>query len=180
MPRLQRSTFFATILALFAAAMARPSAAQTNVKLGYVDGEKIVQSYKGYKDAEAQFQKQRDAWNQELEKRRRDLKAAEEDFKAQQLMLSEAKRKEKADLLEARQRDVQKYYEDVFGPGGEAARKNEEWLRPILDKVNAVIKEFGAAENYTMIFDTSNTGVAYAPQALDVTDKVIQRLNASQ
>jgi outer membrane protein len=176
---LQRDAVFATIVALFAAAMARPAVAQ-DVKLGYVDGEKIVQSFKGYKDAESQFEKQRDAWNQEFDKRSRELKAMEEDFKAQQLMLSEAKRKEKIDLLDTRRRELEKYYQDVFGPGGEAARKNEELLRPILDKVNTVIKEFGEQEKFTMIFDASNTGIAYANAGVDLTEKVIQRLNSQQ
>lgn len=176
---MQRNVVFASMFALFAAVMARPSAAQ-DVKLGYVDGEKIVQSYKGYKDAETQFEKQRDAWNQEFDKRSRELKGMEEDFKAQQLMLSEAKRKEKVDLLDARRRELEKYYQDVFGPGGEAARKNEELLRPILDKVNTVIKAYGEQEKFTMILDASNTGIAYAASGIDVTDKIIQRLNSQQ
>jgi outer membrane protein len=176
---LQRDAVFATIVALFAAAMARPAVAQ-DIKMGFVDGEKIVQSYKGYKDAETQFEKQRDAWNQEFDKRSRELKAMEEDLKAQQLMLSEAKRKEKLDLLDARRRELEKYYQDVFGPGGEAARKNEELLKPILDMVNKVIKDFGEQEKYTMIFDASNTGIAYAASGIDLTEKVIQRLNSQQ
>ena len=174
---MQRFVVFASMFALFAAAMARPAAAQ-DVKLGFVDGEKIVQAYKGYKDAETQFEKQRDAWNQEFDKRSRELKAMEEDFKAQQLMLSEVKRKEKVDLLDTRRRELEKYYQDVFGPGGEAARKNEELLRPILDKVNTVIKAYGEQEKFTMIFDASNTGIAYAPPAIDLTEKIIQRLNS--
>jgi outer membrane protein len=174
---LQRNVVFATMCALLAAAVARPSVAD-EIKLGYVDGEKIVQSYKGYKDAESQFEKQRDAWNQEFDKRSRELKASEEDFKAQQLMLSEAKRKEKIDLLETRRKDLEKYYQDIFGPNGEAARKNEELLRPILDKVNLLIKEYGQAEKYTLILDAANTGIAYAPEAINLTDKIIERLNA--
>jgi len=169
----------ATILALTAAAVARPLAAQ-EIKLGYVDGEKVVQSFKGYKDAEAQFEKQRDAWNQELDKRSREMKSMEEDFKAQELMLSDAKKKEKLSLLEDRRRGIEKYYQEIFGPGGEAARKNEELLKPILDKVSAVIRQVGEQEKYTMIFDTANTGIAYASQSVDLTEKIIERVNASQ
>ena len=94
---------FASILGLLAAAVARPAEAQ-EIKLGYVDGERIVQTYKGYKDAETSFEKQREAWNQELEKRTRELKSMDEDFKAQELMLSDAKKKEKLALLEERRR----------------------------------------------------------------------------
>lgn len=145
-----------------------------------MDGEKVVQSYKGYKDAETQFEKQRDAWNQELDKRTRELKSMEEDFKAQELMLSDAKKKEKLSLLDQRKSDLNKYYQDIFGPNGEAARKNEELLKPIIDKVSQIIKEVGEQEKYTMIFDTSNTGIAYASSAADLTDKIIQRVNSAQ
>lgn len=177
MPRLQTVGVFATMLLWMAAALARPAGAE-ELKLGYVDGEKVVQSYKGYKDAETQFEKQRDAWNQEFDKRSRAMKAAEEDFKAQQLMLSDEKRQEKLTLLEQQRRDLEKYYQDIFGPGGEAARKNEELLRPILDKVNLVIKETGEQDKYTMIFDASNTGIAYATPGIDLTERIIERLNA--
>jgi outer membrane protein len=170
---------FATMLALYAAAVARPAVAE-EIKLGYVDGEKVVQAFKGYKDAETQFEKQRQAWNQELDKRSRELKGMEEDFKAQELMLSDAKKKEKLSLLEDRRSGVEKYYQDIFGPGGEAARKNEELLKPILDKVNEIIRQYGEQEKYTMIFDTSNTGIAYASSGVDLTEKIIQRVNSSQ
>jgi len=177
MPRLQTVPVFASMLLWIAAVLAQPAGAQ-EMKLGYVDGEKVVQAYKGYKDAETQFEKQREAWNQEFDKRSRTLKAVEEDFKAQQLMLSDEKRQEKLALLEQQRRDLEKYYQDIFGPGGEAARKNEELLRPILDKVNLIIKEMGEQDKYTMIFDASNTGIAYATPGIDLTEKIIQRLNA--
>jgi len=177
--RLPIRMVFATLLGLFAAAMARPTAAQ-EMKLGYVDGEKIVQAFKGYKDAETQFEKQRDAWSQELDKRNRDLKAMEEDFKAQELMLSDVKKKDRLTLLETRRRELEKYYQDIFGPGGEVARKNQELLGPILEKVNTAIREIGEQEKFTIIFDTSNNGIVYAAPGIDVTEKVIQRLNATQ
>lgn len=177
MPRLQREAVFATIFSLIAAAVARPTVAQ-EIKLAYIDSEKVLQSYKGYKDAETQFEKQRDAWNQEFDKRSRELKAMEEDYKAQQLMLSEDKRQERLTQLEQRRSDLEKYYQDVMGPGGEAARKQEELLRPIIDKVNEIIREIGEQEKFTMIFDAANTGIAYAASDIDLTEKVIERLNA--
>jgi outer membrane protein len=178
MPPLQRIAVFATILALLAAAMARPAGAQ-EVKVGFVHSDKVLQAYKAYKDAETQFEKQRDAWRTALDERSRKLKSAEEDFKAQQLMLSDVKRKEKLTLLEDQRRELEKYYQDLTGPDGEAARKEEELLRPILEKVNTVIREIGEQEKYSMIFDASQNGLVYAAPALDLTEKVIQRLNSS-
>ena len=169
----------ASILALVAAAMARPLAAQ-EIKLGYVDAEKVLQAFSGYKDAEAQFSKQREAWNLEVDTRSRELKAMEEDFKAQELMLSDTKKREKLGELEKRGRDLEQYYQQIFGPSGEAARKREELLRPILDRVNVIIQEVGAQDKYTMIFDSSSLGIAYASPGIDLTDKIIERLNAAK
>jgi outer membrane protein len=169
--------FSATILGLIAAAVARPLAAQ-EMKLGVIDAEKVVQSYSGYKDAEEQFEKQREAWNQQLDARSRELRAMEEDFKAQELMLSDEKKKERLVDLEKRRKDLDTYYQQIFGPSGEAARKNEELLRPILDRVNKIVKELGEQEKYTMIFDSSSAGIAYAASGVDLTQKIIERLNA--
>jgi outer membrane protein len=167
------------MLSLVAAALARPLAAQ-EIKLGFVNADKVVVASSGYRDAEAQFKKQRDAWNQELDSRSRELKAMEEDFKAQELMLSDDKKREKLTELQNRRLELERYYEQIFGPSGEAARKNEELLRPILDRVQQIITELGEQEKFTMIFDSSNMGIAYAAQGVDLTQKVIDRLNASE
>ena len=50
---------FCQYCALIAAAW--PASRGSDVKTGVVDGEKVVQPYKGYKDAETQSKKQRDA-----------------------------------------------------------------------------------------------------------------------
>jgi outer membrane protein len=171
--------FSATILSLVAAAMARPLAAQ-EIKLGIVDYEKTVRAYVGYADIEAQFERQRESWNQELDRRSRELKAMEEDFRAQQLMLSDEKKRDKLVELETQQRELERYYQQIFGPGGEAARKNEELLQPILDKVLAIVQELGEQEDFRAIFDSSSTGIIYAEPGVDLTQKVIDRLNASE
>ncbi len=176
---LRNRRVFVTILCLIAAAEARPLAAQ-EIKLGYLNAEKVIQAYSGYKDAEAQFEKQRESWNQEIDARSRELKAMEEDFKAQELMLSDEKKRAKLADLEKRRRDLEQYYQQIFGPSGEAARKQEELLAPIYEKVNTVIRELGEQEKFTMIFDSSSLGIAWAAEGLDLTDKVIERLNASE
>jgi outer membrane protein len=171
-------TFSATILALCAAAVARPLAAQ-EIKLGFIHAEKVVQAYSGYKDAEAQFEKQREIWNQEIEAKSRELKAMEEDFRAQEPMLTDERRRERMQGLEQRRREFEQYYQQIFGSSGEAVRKQEELLSPIYEKVNAIIRQMGEQEKFTMIFDSSTFGIAYAAEGVDLTEKVIERLNAS-
>lgn len=171
-------TVSATIVALIAAAVARPLAAE-EVKLGFIHAEKVIQAYSGYKDAEAQFEKQREAWNQDIDTRTRELKAMEEDFRAQEPLLTDERRRERMSTLQQRRQEFEQYYQQIFGPSGEAVRKQEELLSPIYDKVNAIVRKIGEQEKFTMIFDSSTFGIAYAAEGVDLTDRVIEQLNAS-
>jgi Skp family chaperone for outer membrane proteins len=73
----------------------------------------------------------------------------------------------------------QKFLQDKFGQQGEAAQKNNELLRPIVEKVNAVINKIATDENYDYIFD-SKSGVVFAKKSYDLTDKVIKALNSGK
>jgi Skp family chaperone for outer membrane proteins len=94
-------------------------------------------------------------------------------------MLTDERRRERMQGLEQRRREFEQYYQQIFGSSGEAVRKQEELLSPIYEKVNAIIRQMGEQEKFTMIFDSSTFGIAYAAEGVDLTEKVIERLNAS-
>jgi outer membrane protein len=50
-------------------------------------------------------------------------------------------------------------------------------LQPIQKKITEVVAELGKQDGFTLIFDRTAQGLVYAPDALDVTDLVIERLN---
>jgi Skp family chaperone for outer membrane proteins len=69
--------------------------------------------------------------------------------------------------------------QDKFGQQGEAAQRNNELLRPIVEKVNNIINQIATEENYDFIFD-SKAGIVFAKKSYDLTDKVIRALNAGR
>lgn len=56
------------------------------------------------------------------------------------------------------------------------AKKREELLQPILDKVNKAISEVAKENNYTYIFDASTNVLLYADESADVTTHVKKKL----
>ena len=44
--------------------------------------------------------------------------------------------------------------------------------------MQVILREIGAAEQYTVILDTSTGAVVFAPDAIDLTQTLIQRYNA--
>jgi outer membrane protein len=71
---------------------------------------------------------------------------------------------------------MQEYFQQKFGPQGEAGAKERELLAPIYDRINRAIEEVRAAEGYALIFDIQAGALAAGDPSLNVTDKVIARL----
>ena len=152
------------------------------LKIGYVHSQKVLAEYKEAQDAQTKLDEINRQWeNEGLELQQR-LQQLREQFDAQSLLLSEAKKKEKQQEMEALYLQIQKFQRDKWDPqGGEILKKQAELLQPIYDKINEVIKKIGDDEKYDFILDTANGGILYASEAqTDLTDQVLAELNKGQ
>jgi outer membrane protein len=146
-------------------------------RIGYVDSIRLRTEFKEFTDAQANFDQDVKAWEDEAAQMRSTVDSLKKDLEKTALILSEAKRKEKEDSLEAHERKYQKFTNDVFGPGGKAEKRNGELTKPILEKINLVLEKIATEENIVMIFDSVNGNIAYAKKSLDLTDLVLEELD---
>ena len=65
-------------------------------KIGYVDSQKILSTFAAALDAQKKLEEENATWDQELKKMNEDFKALQVQLEQQSLLLSEAKKKEKA------------------------------------------------------------------------------------
>ena len=56
-------------------------------------------------------------------------------------------------------------------------RLEKKLISQLQDEVTTLVNEIGKKEGYLLII--SNIGVLYAPNTIDITDKLIQQLNES-
>ena len=146
-------------------------------KIGYVDSMRLRTEFREFGDAQAKFDEDVKAWEDEATQMRGTIDSLKKDLDETALILSEAKRKEKEDSLEVQERQYQKFTNDVFAPGGKAEKRNAELTKPILDKINLVLEKIATEENIIMIFDSVNGNIAYAKKSLDLTDLVLEELD---
>ncbi len=146
-------------------------------KIGYVDSMRLRTGFKEFTDAQARFDQDVKAWEDEAAQMKKTLDSLKKDLDETSLILSEAKRKEKEDSLSAQEHRYQKFTNDVFAPGGKAEKRNAELTKPILDKINLVLEKIATEENIIMIFDSVNGNIAYAKKNLDLTDLVLEELD---
>jgi outer membrane protein len=145
-------------------------------RIGYVDSMRLRTEFDEFQDAQAEFDKDVQVWQDEIAELETVIDSLKQDLEETKLLLSEAKRKEKEENLEAQELEYQRLTNDIFGPGGRAEKRNAELTRPILEKINQVLEKIAAEENYIMIFDSVNGNIAYAEKGLDLTDLVLEEL----
>lgn len=149
------------------------------LKIGFINSETILMAYEGTKTAEEKLKKEYAKWEQEATERQKKMKDMQDQLEKQSLLLSAERKKEIEANLQQEAIEYQKFLQEKFGQQGDAAKKNDELLKPIIEKINVILDKIAKNENYDFIFD-SRGGVVYAKKAYDLTEKVIQALNAEK
>jgi len=146
------------------------------VKLGYIDTVKIFAEFKETVAAEEIYKKEVEVWKKKASDMEADLAKMREEIQSQSLMLSEEKLSEKKLQFDQKMKEYNQYMSDVFGDNGQAAKRNKELTQPIVEKINGVIAKIAEDEGYTIVFDAAQGNIVYAKKALDLTEKVMERL----
>lgn len=143
------------------------------VKIGYVNSERILRETNLAKAAETKLQAEFSRREKALLDLETKLRGAAEKLDKDSPALSEAERGRRQRELIEQDRDLQRkrreFNEDV------AQRKNEE-LSAVIEKANKVIKKIFEDDKYDLIVQDA----IHASSRVDITKKVIDQLNAQK
>mgnify|MGYP001434136669 CR=1 FL=1 len=160
---------------VFAAALAAAGAgAQAQeLKIGYVNSERVLREATPAKAAQSKLEAEFGKREKELADMATRLKAASDKLEKDAPTLSEAERTRRQRDLVEQDRDFQRrrreFQEDLN------QRKNEE-LASVVERANKVIKQIFDQEKYDLILQE----VVFAGPRVDITKKVIDALNAGK
>lgn len=150
-----------------------------NIKIGYIDGDRIRKEYKAYEVA----QKKLSSYTAELEKEVTELGKKkleiENQLKEKKLLLSDEKKAELEKKLKDTIAELRRMQQSYFGQDGKLFQKNKELLEPVTADVKKAIEKVAKSGNYLMVFD-SDDGLVYGNPSLDITDKVLKLLNSGK
>ncbi len=165
-------TFFcrALVALAFCAGAAVPAVAQ-ELKIGYVNSEKVLREATPAKAAQAKLEAEFGKRERELNDAATRLKAAADKLDKDSPTLAEAEKVRRQRELVEQDRDLQRkrreFQEDLN------QRRNEE-LASVVERANRVIRQIFESEKYDLILQE----VVFASGRVDITDKVIRVLNA--
>jgi outer membrane protein len=147
------------------------------LKIGYVDVMRLKQEYKEYQQAEVQFEKEMTVWQARADSMTEEMQELSDKLEKQNLMLTEQAKNEIREKLLVKQNEYQLFVNRVMGPEGEANKKEYNLSKPLIEKINTVIKLIALKGNYTYVLDSTAGTVLYADERYDLTNKVLAELN---
>jgi outer membrane protein len=152
-------------------ALAAAGAGAQELKIGYVNSDRVLRDATPAKAAQAKLESEFSKREKDLADLANRLKATGDKLEKDAPTLSEAERtRRQRDLVEQDrefQRKRREFQEDLN------QRKNEE-LAAVVERANKVIKQIFETEKYDLIIQEA----VFAGPRLDITDKVIKALNA--
>lgn len=142
----------------------------------YLNSADIIQSTPGSVEAQRTFEREIADMRTELQTQATAVDSLLRDYQRQEALLSpQAKEQKQVEIrslqsqLEARRAEMEI----------SAGQRQQDLLRPILERVSGVIEAIRGERNYAMVFDISTEGVVAADPSLDITDLVKNRLGAA-
>lgn len=159
-------------------AAAQPAApAQPGViKIAVIDTEKILMSSAAGKKALAELKKVQDAKEKDLGARQQEIKDMQAKLSDGRLSLAQDKLEEMQKQLEDKVIALRRLQDDAQR---DLTKKRDDVLGAIDQQVMPVINQAGKQLGYTLIFRKFESGLIYADEAIDITDSIIQRLDAA-
>ena len=163
---------FATMAAALALAGAAIGVQAQELKIGYVNSDRVLRDAAPAKQAQAKLEAEFGKRDKDLNDLANRLKNAADKLEKDAPTLSEAERNRRQRELVDQDRELQRkrreFQEDLN------QRKNEE-LASVVERANKVIKQIFDQEKYDLIVQE----VVFAGPRVDITDKVIKALNAA-
>lgn len=145
----------------------RPAAAQ-ELKVGYIQVEKLVGNYQRTKASEAELEKQGKQKEAELQARVNELKKLRESLE----LLNDQSKEAKGRELEQKSDELQRFRTNT---GRDLARERQQILGEILKDVRQAVDEYAKANGFSLVM--RDDALLYALPAIDITDPVLKALN---
>lgn len=146
-------------------------------RFGYIDTDFILNKMPEYKKAQDEINRLSELWEKEIQTMMKNIEGLYSSLQAEQVLLTDAMRKERIEFINRKEADLKEYQKKVFGFGGLFFLKKQELIKPIQDKVWDAVDKVAKKNNLAIVFDKSGELVMiYTDPRYDYTDFVLEEL----
>lgn len=150
---------------------------QTNVKIGYIDLQKVIRDSKAGKSAKAAFENEFKKKKQIIDNKANILAQEKQDFISQSPLMDDAARSRKAEEIQQNEKELTRLRDDFRE---ELQKKDFELTQKILKELEGIIRVIGDKEGYSLIIEKTESGIIYGGDDVNITQKVITSYDNSK
>ena len=141
-------------------------------KIGVIDFQKVLETSDAGKTIQTELKKENEKMAVDLQQKGGEIEKIRKRLERESMVMSKEMREEKEREQRIKVNDfktLQKKYR------AQLQKRQVQLMQQLQSTVTNITREIGKKEGYLLIMD--KRGVIYAPNSIDLTDKVIQRLN---
>ncbi|GAB4507507.1 MAG: hypothetical protein Tsb0026_03250 [Sulfuricaulis sp.] len=140
--------------------------------IAYVDVRKILMESKIGKKNKTEFEKMIKEKESALGKEEEKLKAMQEAFQKDQLMMTDEQKKAKQKTFQEKADAFQKMVRDAKQ---EVGKKENEYTSRALTELRAIIADLAKEMKLSLVLEVSESGLLYAEESMNLTSKVMEK-----
>lgn len=163
-----------TMIAAFALLLAAGTA-QAQMKIGFVDVNKIVTQLPEYTTINGQLQGLQQRFVDTLRAYQSNWQSRFEDYQRRQSMLNPEARQTEEQTLGAMRDSIQAYQIARLGNEGTLAQVQAQLLAPLRDKIKGAVERVAREQKLNGVMTVE--AMVYYDKSLDITYKVLEALN---
>jgi outer membrane protein len=166
-----------TSLIVAGTASAQASQGTAPAKIAYINSALLLQQAPGRAEAEAQFDREVGAYRQQIQRMDDSLKTLVAAFDRDAAKMDSVAREARRATIGQREAE---YQTRARGLDSTMQVRQAQLVKPIMERVQAVIETIRTEDGYSMIFDVGaqTSVVVAADKKLDLTDRVLARLKS--
>jgi outer membrane protein len=157
-------------------AQARGAQQAQGTRFAFVNSQRIMADAPGAREAQQSFEREMQRYRIEVDSLEQGLEQAQADFQRQQATLSPAVRQQRQQEI---QQQFATYQQRVQELERTAQRRQTELVEPVMQRISETIEAIRREGNFAMIFDSSAGVLITADPALDLTERVLARLQTT-
>src|SRR3954462_12380741 len=128
----------ALLWAILCASLVAPVALAADLKVAFIDSDQIFEKYQKTKELQEGFNREVQDLSKTAKEKKSEIDDLQRRLDSQSQMLSEATKDEQNQLLQKKIGEYEAFVQSNWGPSGKISKLNEEYLRPIIDRVHNI------------------------------------------
>ena len=168
---------FTSLIVAGTGAAQAPQGTATPAKIAYINSAALLAQAPGRAEAEAQFDREVGVYRQQIQRMDDSLKTLVAAFDREAAKMDSVAREARRTSIGRREAE---YQTRARGLDSTMQVRQAQLVKPIMERVQAVIEAIRTEDGYSMIFDVGNqtSVVVAADKKLDLTDRVLARLKS--